>query len=285
MLCTPILLIVFLSTIYIKYFNNNLRQDLRNFVYEINFLNLKYDWNNRIPFQNLIFLDNKKIYDYCDDNSLIFKKNLDGLKEECLRQKNYKTLFFIEGDSHTAQFIPIFDQLKQIENVYYKHSLNYNISSDEVNKLSKKFSEIIYVTHIGHKDELNNFYLSYPKFENDIKFILFNSTPLPENKYQPLKCLIQQIDCSINKSEDFEKRSLGKLFDEIKIFKRENDRVFLFDSYQALCPGRKCKIYDKDKDLLFYKDESHLIVEGSKTLKFKFYEFIEKLKKNNLIIY
>tara|TARA_B110000483_G_C18168590_1_gene532375 strand:+ start:216 stop:2090 length:1875 start_codon:yes stop_codon:yes gene_type:complete len=282
--CSPLFLLIFGSLIYVKYFNETIRQDLRNFIYNVNYLNYKYSWSNRVPFNNLIHLDNKKIYDYCEDRSINFSKNSDGLKKECLRQKNYETLFFIEGNSHTAQFIPIFNKLKQLENVYYKHSVHHRISVIEVNELSSKFSEIIYVTNIGSKDKLNIIKENYPKFDNDIKFIFFKSTPYPENKYQPFKCLVQQIDCSIDKSKDFEKRSLDNLFKEIEIFKKKNDNIFLFDSYEALCPGEKCKIYDKNKDLLFYRDASHLVVEGSETLTQKFNDFIRSLQKDQLIL-
>ncbi len=283
-LCAPVFLLIFGSLIYLKYFNKTIRQDVRNIIYNVNYLNYKYNWNDRVPFNNLIYLDDKKIYDHCEDSSSNFSKNSDGLKKECLRQKNYETLFFIEGNSHTAQFIPIFDELKKLENVYYKHSVHYHISVAEVNKLLNKFSEIIYVTNIDNKDKLERIKKEYPKFNNDIKFIFFKSTPYPENKYQPFKCLIQQIDCSIDKFIDFEKRSLNELFKEIEIFKNKNDKIYLFDSYEGVCPGEKCKIYDNDKDLLFYRDASHLVVEGSKTLTPKFYDFIKSLQKEKLIL-
>ena len=283
-LCLPIFLLIFGSLIYVKYFNNTIRQDLRNFIDNINYLNNKHNWNNRVPFNNLIYLDNKKIYDHCEDSSRNFSKNSDGLKKECLRQKNYETLFFIEGNSHTAQFVPIFNKLKQLENIYYKHAAGYHFSPIEVNELSNKFSEIIYVTNIDNKDKLEKIKENYPKFNNDIKFIFFKSTPYPENKHQPFKCLVQQIDCSIDKSKDFEKRSLNELFKEIEIFKNKNDNIFLFDSYEGICPEEKCKIYDQDKDLLFYRDASHLIVEGSETLTSKFYDFIKSLQKDELIL-
>ena len=87
----------------------------------------------------MIYLGKNKIYDHCEDSSEVFSINPDGLKNECLRQKNYKTLFYIEGNSHTAQFIPIFNKLSFLDNVYYKHATDYNISVNQVNKLIDKF--------------------------------------------------------------------------------------------------------------------------------------------------
>ncbi len=276
-------LIILVSLVYIKYFDNNLRIKLRNFVYEINYLNFKYNWNNRTPFNKLIYLDNYKIYDHCEDKSKVFTINKDDLKNECLRQKNYQTLFFIEGNSHTAQFVPIFNKLKSLDNVYYKHSTNYKISVDQVNKLSNKFSEIIYVTNIDNLGQFKKIILDYSKFNNKIKFIFFNSTPYPKNRNQAFKCLIQQIDCSVDKVHDFNRRSLENLFNEIENFNMKNEKVFIFDSYNTLCPNKKCKVYDKDKDLLFYRDASHLVVEGSEFLAPKFEEFIKNLKSNKYI--
>ena len=269
--------IIFATLIYIKYFNNSIRQDMRSFVNNINYLNFNYNWIDRIPFNNLVFLDDKKIYDHCVNNSKNFSLNSDGLKKECLRQKNYETLFFIEGNSHTAQFVPIFDKLKELENVYYKGSTQNNVSVDQVNELSEKFSEIFYVTNIDNKYELDSIKSNYSKFNDDIKLILFLSTPYPKNKHQPIKCLIQQINCTTDKFKDFEKRSLHELFDEVRQFNYINENIFLFDSYKALCPKKKCKVYDEDKDLLYYRDSSHLVVEGSETLTVKFYEFIKSL--------
>ena len=278
-----IFLIFLTSLIYIKYLDNNLRAKIRNYIYEVNYLNYKHNWNNRVPFNKLIYLGKNKIYDHCEDSSKVFSINQDNLKNECLRQKNYKTLFYIEGNSHTAQFIPIFNKLSFLDNVYYKHAINYNISVNQVNKLSNKFSEIIYVTNIDNLKKLKKISLSYPEFNNNIKFIFFKSTPYPKNKYQPFKCLIQQIDCSVDKFQDYEKRSLEKLFSEIEKFKMTSNRVFIFNSYDILCPQKKCIVYDKDKDLLIYRDASHLVVEGSETLTPKFKEFIINLKNQNLI--
>ena len=59
--------------------------------------------------------------------------------------------------------------------------------------------------------------------------------------------------------------------------------VHIFDSYNALCQKNKCTVYNKDKDLLFYRDRSHLTVKGSETLVPNFDQFINKLKNDNSI--
>ena len=274
------LILIFL--VYIKYFNENIRQNLRNFVYKANYLNYKHNWNDRVPFNKLILLSGKRVYEHCTDDSNNFTKNSDNLKIECLKQKDSNTLFFIEGNSHTAQFIPIFEKLNSNENIYFKHTTQHAVSIDEVNELKKRFNEIVYITNIDDMRKLDKIILSFPKFQNDVKFILFKSIPYLKN-IQPLKCLIQQIDCKIDKNLDYKKRSLDKLFGEIEKFSLKNNRINIFDSYEALCPNTKCPIYDKNKNLLFYRDANHLIVEGSESLVPKFEKFIQKLKNDRLI--
>ena len=175
-----------------------------------------------------------------------------------MKQKDYKTLFFIEGGSQTAQYLPIFEKLNSIENIYYKHTTDYQISVEMINELKKKFDEIIYVTDIEHMGKFNEVVLNHAKFHKSIKFILFMPNPYPKNIFQPSKCLIQQKTCKIDKNLDFKKRSLNKLFKEIENFISTNNQIFIFDTYEILCPKSECAIYDKTKDLLLLRCESFI---------------------------
>jgi len=278
---TGILALTFL--IYVKYFNNDLKKEIKNFVINSNYLNLKYDWNKRMSFKDSILLSGNKIYDHCMEDSKNYKKNSYDLLPKCLKQKNYKTLFFIEGNSHTAQYIPMFDELNSIENIYFKHTKNYKISVKMVNELNKKFNEIIYITNIDNIKKFNEVLLNHAKFNQNIKFILFKTTPYPKNKSQPSKCLIQQINCVVDKYEDYKKRNLNTLFEQIENLVLKNNNIFLFDSYEHLCPRRKCTIYNKKKDKLFFRDATHLSIEGSESLLVNFKKFIQNLKNQNLI--
>jgi len=277
------ILLVSISLVCVKYFNNDIKQNLRNFVNNSNYLNSKYNWNKRFAFQDKISISGKKVYVHCKKDSTNFRKNSDNLKVECLKQKNYKTLFFIEGGSHTAQYLPMFEKLKSIENIYYTHSADYEISVENVNELNGKFNEIIYVTDIEHIGKFNKFFLNHEKFHKNIKFILFKSNPYPKNIFQPSKCLIQQKNCKIDKKKDYKKRSLDKLFEKMENLSSKNNQIFIFDTYKILCPNLECTIYDKRKDLLVLRDKSHLSVEGSESLAVKFNEFVQTLKKQNLI--
>jgi len=46
----------------------------------------------------------------------------------------------------------------------------------------------------------------------------------------------------------------------------EKNNVFVFNPNKFLCFDGNCKIYDKSKDFLYYKDNDNLSVEASKNL-------------------
>ena len=69
----------------------------------------------------------------------------------------------------------------------------------------------------------------------------------------------------------------------MKNLRSKNNQIFIFDTYKILCPNLECAIYDKRKDLLVLRDKSHLSTEGSESLVVKFNEFVQTLKKQNLI--
>ena len=286
-----ILFFIPIFLVYAKYFNDDLRKNLRTFVSNANYLDTKYNWTKRVVFDDLIYISGNKVYTHCTERSSRFTKNLDDLKNECLRQKNYETLFYIEGDSHTAQYVPMFNKLNSIDNIYFKHTdgpehdknKNFKISTNEVNKLTKKYKEVIYVTNVGSLDKLNEIIKNYSNLKNNVKLILFKSTPRPLNKYQPFKCLIQQINCEIEKNLDIKKRDLKKLFFEIEKFKKNDDNIFIFDSYEALCPTNKCKIYDKMNNILFYVDATHISLEVSEILTTYFQKFLTQLENDKYI--
>ena len=123
-----------------------------------------------------------------------------------MKHRSYKTLFFVEGSSHTAQYLPMLKKSELIENIYYKHRTDYEISFELVNELSNKFDEVIYLTDLQIAPKLKILDSVYPKFNEKIKFILFKPNHYPKNIFQPSKCLIQQQTCKIFKNEDFKKK-------------------------------------------------------------------------------
>ena len=212
------------------------------------------------------------------DNSRIFTLNLDDLKNECLKQKDYGTLFYLEGNSHTAQYVTAFDELKTVKNLYYKsynNSAEIRISTNELNKLSKKYQKIFYITDVSELKILDKIEQEIPNISKNVKIILFNSTPFLGN-IDPLKCLISKTNCTSSKQGDFKKRNLEKINNKLTNLEKKYKNLHIFDSYNALCPDKKCPIYKVHEDILYYVDNNHLSMEGSRLLANRLLIFFER---------
>jgi hypothetical protein len=247
-----------------------------NSIYAINYLNKNYNWNNRMIFEKILLSDNK-VYDYCTDQSKNYNLNINDIKKECLKHSNYNTLFYIEGDSVTTQYVTPFNNLEIVKNIYFKFNNSNKVSIDEINKLSANYKNIIYVTDLYKDEKLQLLREDFKKINNNISILIFNSTPRLEEKYRdlPIKCFIQKKECFIDKETDWKKRNLQKLSTSLINFQNEYpNRVKIFDSYNTICPKFECKIYDKEKDIIYYVDDLHYSIEGANELKDELMKFI-----------
>ena len=261
----------------IKITDNQIRYEFRKFIDKNNYLEKKYNWREKVTFQS-IFIKDKEIHKNCDDiNTLNSELKLN---ENCLKKSNNKYLVFIEGDSHTAQFVNPINSADNIENLYFRFSPQKYVSSNLVKKISKEYENIFYLRDINNSENLEYIINSDLQKINNIKFIFFNSTPFIDDKIQVQRCVSRQIDCIFNKDIDIQKRELVKLNDELNNIKLSNKKVYLFDSYNSICPKNSCKIYDKNEDILYYMDNTHLSNQGSQMLQ----KDIEQFFQNQLNI-
>ena len=70
----------------------------------------------------------------------------------------------------------------------------------------------------------------------------------------------------MKKKKDIDKRNLSELNSKLSNLNKLDKKVYLFDSYNSICPNKYCNIYDLDKDILYYMDNTHLSNEGSQML-------------------
>tara|TARA_B100000787_G_C16087215_1_gene247222 strand:- start:12 stop:779 length:768 start_codon:yes stop_codon:yes gene_type:complete len=254
---------------------------IRDSLYKVNYLENKYNWKERVAFQSIYIGDNE-IHKNCSDNTKNDNLNELDLNKNCLKQDNYDYLFFIEGNSHTAQFVNPLNQINIIKNIYYKATHVDLISEQLVVNTSKKYKKIFYVTDIEHVNKLRKIINSKIFNLDNIEFILFNSTPFIYDHINPQYCLSRQINCYLSKKIDSNNRNLNKLNNELFKLEQANSKIHIFDSYQALCPLYQCKIYDKSRDILYFTDRTHLSPEGSMSLKDNLKDFlINKVKFKN----
>ena len=279
-----LLLFCFISIFYVlkdqKNFSKVVKYNLKNFFNEVNYLEQKFNFSERTVFYKFSIND-FPIYKHCTQNSKIFNINEDGLRTECLNSNDKDKLFFIIGNSHTANFIPMFDKLREKINFYYLHHdlLSNKDISDLLFNVSKKYKKIIFVTNVSNDKYLNFFFDNISKTEKYISGLIVGPIPNLHAKQEPLKCLIKQKDCYYDSNKDKKNRGITKLYNDIneKINSRERE-IILYLPYNEICPTEICYSYNLANDLITHRDNGHLTKEGSELLVDSFYKYLKKLE-------
>lgn len=270
---TILILTLFLGSLKVYYY------EFKDFIIKNNYLEKKYSLTKRVNYTE-IKINNNEIYSYCTPESKIYKVKFDSLRNECLKFTNNKTLIYVEGDSHTAMFMPVILDSKIFENIYFTNNSEY--SYKEVNNQLKYFEKIIYVRSINDIDELNYLSKKLEKFNDSINFLIF--APIPNfynSKIQPVECLIQNKECFFNIEEDYKKRNLLEFNKKINELKSNTigKSIIYFEPYKILCPLKNCDIYNVNSKVLTYRDNNHLTIEGSFLLKKDFDIFLKENSK------
>ena len=72
---------------------------------------------------------------------------------ESIQSQNTKkaTKFYLEGNSYTANFIPMFNSLRIDDYIYYEHTVNPFLRTEfkKINNLKNFYNEVIYTTNIN----------------------------------------------------------------------------------------------------------------------------------------
>ena len=275
--------ITLLALVYVKYFNDKLRSQLKDFVYESNYLQRNYNWNDRVIFTKNLKINEFEVYDYCLENTTNFQLNKFDLRKECLKQKNFKKIFFLFGNSHSAQFLPLLTNSKYIDNIYFLHLKDFKFPDGEtINKLIDSYEEVYFITNISNKENFEKIKNSYERYKTlQTKLLIFNSTPYV-TRNEPFKCFIQRKDCFVEKDKNISERKLNNLFENFIEYKSKNlNNFFIFNSFGALCKNNKCPIYVKKTDTIIFRDDSHLTYEGVSTLLNNFNKFLIDNKSTN----
>jgi peptidoglycan/LPS O-acetylase OafA/YrhL len=277
--------ITFILTIFLLFdgkSKNYIEQLVKDNIHKINYLESKFNFHDRTTFWKTS-INGNQIYIHCTSDSFDFRLNDFNLREECLKMSDYEDLFFfIEGNSHTANFVSMFDNSNFINNFYYAHKniqgdTYHDRSFDNVNSIASKFKKVIYTTNIDNFFQFNSLKDNLVKFSEDVLILILGPVPNITSKLNlPTKCLIRQYNCIINTEEDKKRRKLSQLKKSIKELSLNNNNIFFFDPYEILCPSINCNIYDKEKNILKLIDQSHLSKEGSLILIPSFKIFIEK---------
>lgn len=273
--------IYILNISFQKSYENNVKKIFKDYIYSLNFLERNLNYTNRTVFYK-IKLNGNEIYKFCTKKAHQFTLNQYKLRKECLKDGLKKErLFFLEGNSHTANFIPLFNgiNINPGDSIYYEHNSEIlsHETSQKIYNLKEVYNEIVFVTNIENYN-LTNLNIIKNKLDNDVRVLLLGTVPNVDDEINPLKCFIKKINCRFSKINDFKNRNLKEYIIEIENFiKTETYKdISFFDPYNIICPTNICTVYDVSQDKLTHRDKSHLTIEGSLLLEKDFFNFYKK---------
>ena len=274
------LLVILISNyiIFQKSYDSKVKKIVKIFIYKLNYLENTKNYSNRTTFYK-ININGNQIYRFCTESSKDHNLNQENLKIECLSKKQTsKNLLYIEGNSHTAQFIPMISSIKVNDPFYYKHNaghLNW-INYKKINLLTQSYGKVIFATHISDINNLELIKDISKNFNNKVKVLILGPIPNVSDNISPLKCLIQSINCFYKTEVDIDKRKLNKYYETVNKTLNNHGNFYFYNPYKVICPQNKCYVYDFENDLLTHRDSSHLTIEGSLLLKNDFKNFYNK---------
>tara|TARA_Y100000591_G_scaffold329456_1_gene358069 strand:+ start:2209 stop:4062 length:1854 start_codon:yes stop_codon:yes gene_type:complete len=267
---------ILVSLVIIFIFSNKLfsTSEIRSFVKKNNYLEKNFNWIDRTTFKKMKIND-FPVYPNCQKNirEQLYKNEIN-LK--CLKENKSKDLFYLVGNSYIAQHVPMFNQEKKFDFYYEHYDDNLNSNFNKLSVFSKKYNKVYLVKSINNNNEFKKFIETVKNnYNQKINFLAIGPIPNFRNKYlNPLTCLIQKLECEINKIEDLNERNLQNIKDQMILLMQTNTNLYFFDSYDALCPLLKCSVYNNNEDLLMLRDDKHLSYEGSLSISKKFKKFV-----------
>jgi len=252
LLFITLLIIIFISFNKNK---NSINLILDNFfykkLYSFNIINKSSDLGERIDHKFKI--NNNLVENFCYEQSTGYTINDLGIRKECFKQKDFKTLYVIMGDCHAMHFLPMFDNSKKIDNLlfigdisfvrfnseclinnncnekqkYFRENFIKNIKT--INELSNKFENVILVHKVFLSDlerDLNQYDDMFLHLRTilkaEIKLILIEPTPVFKNN--PHICYLLNRECQITLNEGIKNQLyISNLYNRIK----NNNNIFI----------------------------------------------------------
>jgi peptidoglycan/LPS O-acetylase OafA/YrhL len=102
-------------------YNSSIKYKFKNLIYNLNYLENNINYTDRVVFYK-ININGNEIYRFCTESSEIKKLNSYNLRINCLKKGiTNNRIFYIEGNSHTANFIPMFNKININDSIYYNH--------------------------------------------------------------------------------------------------------------------------------------------------------------------
>jgi len=273
------------SFLFLLILNNvniiNLRNIINHAIIDTNhvFKNVNITKNtlfNRIA--NKHFLNN----DRCNSRNENF--NSDNYLN-CIISKNNKNLFYLAGDSFGEHFLNVITEsnlsifqnvyLSRVENHYFLEKNNINfISINNFTKLSKNFDKSFFIFSISYQenislDKLSKYFAKLKDYNVIIvkphqrtnKFI-YNC--IESKNLKIFSSYINSKKCEYEKNLDQNRIDVvnQKLYKLVELY----PNIKLFDFSNLVCISDKCNLFNIDKNLIYFTDNTHLSYEFAKVI-------------------
>lgn len=211
-----------------------------------------------------------------------------GLRVKCLKQTSTTTLFYLTGDSHAAQFLPMLNDSLMVENLYFaRMERTYLIPEDaasfdegeaerimterkeEIERASSVYENVVYISSNFLSERQDAMELMEQNLRRHIEaitpyapFIFVAPTPL--YPASPESCVLLKKHCEISADEEQERRK--KVVELQQKLADEYEGVYLYDPHSEICTQGVCRIYDHERDFLSGRDDDHISVEQGRAL-------------------
>lgn len=203
----------------------------------------------------------------------------------CIISKNNKNLFYLAGDSFGEHFLNVITEsnLSIFQNVYLSRIENHNfleknninfISINNFTKLSKDFDKSFFIFSISYQenislDKLSKYFAKLKDYNVIIvkphqrtnKFI-YNC--IESKNLKIFSSYINSKKCEYEKNLDQNRIDVvnQKLYKLVELY----PNIKLFDFSNLVCISDKCNLFNIDKNLIYFTDNTHLSYEFAKVI-------------------
>ena len=288
--------IFFLSALTILIFSHLFNLINIRTIINHNFININNVFKNINLTQNSVeyrvankwFLDN----DSCNKN---YENFLSNAYLNCIKNSDNKDLFFISGDSFGEHFVNVLasQKSKKFKNIYLSRISNkffvdkggYNQKTvDTFLNLSKQFKDSYFILSISHQENFSlDIMINF--LENlDGKKIIIIKPHQKTNKFitncisykNILKIINSYIDekkCQFNPQNDQKRIDIvNKKLEKLSLL---FDNVTFFDFNNLICDDENCNLYNKENNLIYFTDNTHLTFEFAQLVSQYFEKWFE----------
>ena len=290
------LFLFFLSALTILIFSHLFNLINIRTIINHNFININNTFKNINLTQNSVeyrvsnkwFLDN----DTCNKN---YENFLANAYLNCIKNSDNKELFFISGDSFGEHFVNVLASqkskrfnniyLSKIDNKFFVNKGAYNHKTiDTFLDLSKQFKDSYFILSISHQENFS-LEIMINFLENlDGKKIIIIKPHQKTNKFitncinykNILKIINSYIDekkCQFNPQNDQKRIDIvNKKLEKLPLL---FDNVSFFDFNNLVCGDINCNLYNKENNLIYFTDNTHLTFEFAQLISQYFEKWFE----------